>query len=98
NEPEMRRRLERIIRLQQRKSSSKERQKPSARRIVDPRQIFRESLGVEECSNRRRLFGLLVDHHRHSDTAVGMAPAVDLAPFVLWSVDKISPIRKRSHE
>src|SRR5689334_25437719 len=44
------------------------------------------------------LFGFLVAHDRHADTAVRMAAATELAPIGVRSMRQISKIGKRTHE
>ncbi len=75
-------------------------QKFSARRVVDLGNIFRQLVAVQECRDRNRFLGFLVDHHRHARAAVRMATAAQLAPVVFHVVDvhQVGPVAERSHE
>ena len=95
---EVGRRLERIVIAQQGERNTHRRQELAASRIVDPGQILRQALRVQERRNGGEFFGFLVDHHRHADSAVRMAAAAQLAPFRGGSVDQIGEVGEGAHE
>ena len=98
DELEVGRRLERVVVLHQRQRHTYRRQEFAPAGVVDVFQILGDRLRVEERRDRDGLLRLLVDHHRHADAAVRVAPAREIAPFRARPVYEVSPVGERAHE
>src|SRR6185436_14227142 len=48
--------------------------------------------------HRGRFLGFLVDHHGHSDAAVGVASAAQLSPISRGSVNQVGEVGEGAHE
>src|SRR5579883_609121 len=83
---EVRRRFPRVVVAQKRERDANNRQELTAGRIVDLGHVLRQSVGVQEGGDRHSLLGFLVNHQRHTDAAVRVASAGELAPVGVWSM------------
>ena len=95
---EVGRRLERIVVAHRRQRHADDTTELAARAVVDLRDVLGKLLAIEERGHRHGFLGFLVDHHRHADTAIRVAAAVQLSPIRLRSVDQIGPIGEGAHE
>src|SRR5262249_22361105 len=81
-------RLEWVVVANEREREADDRQDQAATGVIHLRHVLGEPLCPEEGRHGRRLPGLFVDHHRHPDAAVRMAPASELSPLGIGPVDE----------
>ena len=91
-------RLERIVITGKRQRHAEDREEPSAGSVVYLRHVLRDAIAVQECRNRDRFFGFLIDHHCHANAAVRVASAAQLSPICAGTMDQIGPVRKSGHK
>src|SRR6185312_6934297 len=95
---EVLRSLKRIVVAEHRERNANSRKDLAPRRVVDPRDVFRQLLGIQKRRDWREILGLFVDHHSHADPAVWMAAAAQLSPFGGRPMHQIREIREGAHE
>src|SRR6185312_11326474 len=88
----------RLVVANERERRADDSQDLAARCVVDLGDVLGETVGVEEGGDGDCFLGLLVDHQRHADAAVGVATAGELTPVVLGSVNEIGPVGEGGHE
>ncbi len=88
----------RLVVADERERRTDDREHLAARGVVHLGDVLGETVGVEERGDGNGFLGLLVDHQRHADAAVGVATAGELAPVVLRSVNEVGPVGERGHE
>src|SRR5262245_46445468 len=92
------RRFEGVVVPDDRQRHTDNGEKLSTPGVSHMRHVPGKPLRPEKSGDWSCLFGFFVDHYRHADTAVGVAPARELTPRRVRSVDDVSPVGKRAHE
>src|ERR1051326_56577 len=94
----LRRRLVRVVVLQERQTHHDVRHPLATRRVSDLLHVFHETRNVQKLRHRTHLFEFLVDHHRSTNTAVRVTAAGNLSPLSLWTVNEVREVGKRAHQ